>query len=474
MREDQATTGDDDRRTRRILRAARDVARADAPAHAAVALREALLDTLGSRAVCLFYDEDGDELWSPSDAEQGPDAGRIVPDARALIDDRDSPREIAGPRELIGAMTTDLGKVHGVLWAAREPDEAEFDDFDRDCFARLCHFAAPGLAIMGAQLEIDARAGDTLPGQQGTDEGQVYRAEALAAYAERRELGELPRIDSAWITWCYRALVLLLVVGGAYLWFTPVGEYANGTAMVRLGGRVEATAATAASVAEVMVATGDTVVDGQPIVRLRGSDERAELRRIELELDAQLRRLLRDPDDTDAKASVAELTAAREQAELRNADLLVRAPRAGIVHDLRARPGQAVAAGDVLASIGTAETDARVVALLPGEQRPRLQTGMPIRVEFDGHRASPQWLWVEQIDDDVVSTAEAERVLGTALGDDRVGEGAVVKVTARLEGDGFVTHGRHHRYHDGMRGRAEVRVRSTSILEALIPALEEP
>jgi hypothetical protein len=50
--------------------------------------------------------------------------------------------------------------------------------------------------------------------------------------------------------------------------------------------------------------------------------------------------------------------------------------------------------------------------------------------------------------------------------------GPVVRVSARLAGDTFEADGRVRRFHDGMWGRAEVRVRSERVLVALVPALK--
>ena len=68
--------------------------------------------------------------------------------------------------------------------------------------------------------------------------------------------------------------------------------------------------------------------------------------------------------------------------------------------------------------------------------------------------------------------AEALRLLGPAVGEGLALAGPVVLVEARLPATAFVSKDRSYDYHDGMRGRGEVRVRAVTLLEALVPALE--
>jgi hypothetical protein len=48
----------------------------------------------------------------------------------------------------------------------------------------------------------------------------------------------------------------------------------------------------------------------------------------------------------------------------------------------------------------------------------------------------------------------------------------VVRVTARLSANTFEADGKVRRFHDGMWGTAEVRIRSERVLVALVPALK--
>jgi len=71
----------------------------------------------------------------------------------------------------------------------------------------------------------------------------------------------------------------------------------------------------------------------------------------------------------------------------------------------------------------------------------------------------------------VLGPTEARRLLGPALGDSLPLTGPVVLLRARLPAEGFRAKRRTLDYHDGMVGRAEVRLGSERLLFLLVPAL---
>jgi multidrug resistance efflux pump len=153
----------------------------------------------------------------------------------------------------------------------------------------------------------------------------------------------------------------------------------------------------------------------------------------------------------------------------------VRAPAAGVVSDVRVRVGQRIAPGQSILALVRGSVNPshpEVVALLPGEYRPLLKPGMPLRLELQGYRYAYQHLIVDSVGDEVVGPAEARRSLGDEVADAVQLTGPVVKVSGHLESDTFEAEGKTRRYHDGMWGRAEVRVRSERVLVALVPALK--
>jgi membrane fusion protein (multidrug efflux system) len=96
---------------------------------------------------------------------------------------------------------------------------------------------------------------------------------------------------------------------------------------------------------------------------------------------------------------------------------------------------------------------------------------MRVRVELSGYRYAYQELTVDAVASDVIGPSEARRYLGPQVGDALQIGGPVVLVRARLPRDEFVAGGQRYRYHDGMDGVAEVRLRSEPILHTLIPGL---
>ncbi len=269
----------------------------------------------------------------------------------------------------------------------------------------------------------------------------------------------------------YRLLLAVLVATLLFSVLGTVREYASGPAVVRLGGRTDLRATDSGTVSEVLAARGEKIAAGQVLIRLHGAQEAAGLSRIEQEIELQLVNRLRDPSDTAAERSLLSLRAERELARSRVSERELRAPAAGVVEDVRAHPGQPVAPGQVLVTLAGPGGERTVIALLPGEYRPQLKRGMDLRMELQGYRYAYQSLTLAEVGEEVVGPAEARRYLGEEIADAATLDGPVVLVTARLPSLTFEAEGKTRRYHDGMWGKAEVRVRSERILIALIPAL---
>jgi membrane fusion protein (multidrug efflux system) len=301
----------------------------------------------------------------------------------------------------------------------------------------------------------------------------LFREEALRHHAAAQAAeGEILRISPAWADASYRLLVVTVVAALLYVVFGTLDVYAGGPAVVRMAGRAELTATSAGVVRAVEVRIGQPVEAGAVLVRLNDAEQRAELARVEQEFELQLVRVLRDPSDEPARSALTALRAERDLAAARLEELLVRAPRAGVVTDVRVAEGLRVEPGDPLLSLAGRGESCSLLVLLPGHAAPQIGPGTPIRFEVSGYPYAYQDLAIESIGAQVVGPAEGRRSLGPGIGDALPLDGPVLLVHARPPSCTFTSAGATFSYSDGMVGRAAARVDSESILFTLVPGLK--
>ena len=298
----------------------------------------------------------------------------------------------------------------------------------------------------------------------------LFRAQAVAHHAGERHDGELLRLSRGWPSRAYWPLAGTLAAAVVYCTAGTVSEYASGPAIVRIEDRTDVTATFAASVAQLLARPGQHVDAGAPLVQLVADDEQAEHERLTREFELQLMRVLGDPADSAARQTLSSLRAQKDLSEARLRQRLLRAARGGIVSDIRVHPGQRLAPGELVASIVGDAAPAALTAVLPGRYRPQLKPGMSLRFALDGDRYRYHDLTIESVGDDVVGPAEVRRFLGADAADTVELRGPLVLVRARLA-PRSVHAGEAARYFDGLPGHVDVRVRSESILGALVPAL---
>ncbi|HVR98423.1 MAG TPA: HlyD family efflux transporter periplasmic adaptor subunit [Thermoanaerobaculia bacterium] len=477
---------------RRLLAAARDIAAEKKASGAGRAAADAAADLVGAeRAWCLFYDPVHETLWagdegSPDERRESAAVGlvsfvtrtgrpvslerlgsdprfdRDADDPEAAGDERFAVVPVELPAELA---SSGAPRVLAVITVVRAAEAAPFTERDLETLARLAEQAAPTFAHLLPAAEEAEASGMLSPG--------LFREQAVEHHRDGLSgEGDLLRADPGWMRWTFRLLVAVVVAGLLFAVLGKIREYAAGPAVIRLGGRTDLTANAAGTVTQVLARPGERVARGRLLVRFYGAAEAAQLERIEREMELQLVNRLRNPNDRGAEQALISLRAQRELARAQLAERDVRAPAAGVVSDIRVRPGQHIAPGQTLLSVAGEQGMPTVVALLPGQYRPLLKPGMQIRLELQGYRYAYQQLTVAAVEDEVIGPTEARRYLGDAVADAVPLDGPVVLVSARLSSPTFEAEGRTWRYHDGMWGRAEVRVRSERILVALIPALK--
>jgi multidrug efflux pump subunit AcrA (membrane-fusion protein) len=251
-----------------------------------------------------------------------------------------------------------------------------------------------------------------------------------------------------------------------------VNEYATGPAVIRAKGRMDLTANEAGTVASVEVVPGQKVSAGQLLVRFSAVDEAAEYGRSRREFELHLLKLLKSPADTTARQAVTSLRPQMELAKARLDHRTLRAPQAGVITDVRIRPGQALARGDTALVFSGQNAVFQVVAALPGHYLPMLKPGMPLRLELEGFRYSYQALTIDSLETQVIGPAEVRRFLGQEQSDAVKLDGPLVLVQGQLRGGTFTSDGSTYTYYDGMHAKAQAKVRSSRLIALLAPWLK--
>lgn len=315
------------------------------------------------------------------------------------------------------------------------------------------------------RLALEAQLG-------ATHRRQIFRSEAVQQYSRGfGQEGHLLALTPGWVRRTYPTLLLLLVFLLLFTIFARHHEYAGGPAVLRSSGRIELTARQSGSADSIAVAPGERVRQGQLLVRFYGAEEQAEEQRIGRELEAALLERLRNPADRGAEQALAALRAEHEASLARLEERSLRAPRDGVVSEIRLRPGQWAAPGEVVLSLSEGEGTLGLLAFLPGRYLPQLQSGMPLRLELEGYPYAYQHLEVERVSPEILGPAEARRLLPPGAADALAIDGPVVLVEARLASHQLESDGRTFTLHDGMKGEAEVRVRQERLIFSLVPAL---
>ncbi len=439
-------------------------------------------------ADCLIYDPVDETLWRPRvnvgerDGEREDDrdsaaaglvgfvarTGRAIQLARIGADPRHDPdadNDHGSPDERFLAMPIASGdQALAVVAARRRPSQPPFSESDVHNLELFARHVAPVFGRLALERQLDERS----VGSPG-----VFRRDAVEHHAAGlSDRGQPLQISPGWNRWVFRLLICVFVAAVLFALLGSIHEYASGPALVRLGDRLDITARSTGSVAAVMVEAGQSVSAGQLLARFHSRQEAAELERIDKEFELGLVQRLRDPTDVGISRALSSLRAQKQLAEARLEERSVRAPRAGIVSDVRVHPGQHLLPGEVIVTLAGEGSEPGIFALLPGHYRPLIRPGMALRLELTGYRYSYQHLTVESIGSEVIGPAEARRFLGAGIGDAVPLSGPVVWVRARLPVASFESDGRIYSYHDGIQGTAEVRVRSERLLPALLPGLK--
>lgn len=301
----------------------------------------------------------------------------------------------------------------------------------------------------------------------------IFRDGAIEAHRRGAGPGRPLHIVATWIRWATGVTFLLLAASLVFAVTARLGEYAEGIAVVRRVGRVAVTSAVPGTVQSIEVGTGQRVAAGQVLVQLDDAAPRAELSRVEQEYRQRLVELLRTPADDARRERLATLKAQLQLAQARVRERQIVASEPGLVSDVRVRAGQPVAPGDAVVAVEQDTARTVVIGLFPGHYRPLLSAGESrLFLELEGFPDSRREVAVRSVADEVVGPAEAMRYLGRERQGALELAGPVVVVETELPSDTFVADDTEYRVYDGMQGVLEARLRSETLLEALVPALK--
>lgn len=302
---------------------------------------------------------------------------------------------------------------------------------------------------------------------------QLFRREAVEHQARRSARAESLRIAPSSTAWIYRLLCLALACALFFAGAGQLHEYASGPALVRMNGRTALSASHSALVDAVEVAPGDRVEEGAVLVRLYASEEASDLAAATREFDDQLLKLLQRPSDAAAREALVALRTRRELARSRLEQRSLRAPHAGVVADVRVRPGQLIEPGVSVIELRGDGAGGSVIALLPGRYRPLLRGGAALRFDLDGFQRRAHELRVDHVGDQIIGPHEAARYLGRDMADAVALDGPVVLVSASLAEATFRADGERFQFAHGMHGRAETIVRTEPLAFTFVPGLKQ-
>ncbi|HEX2690160.1 MAG TPA: HlyD family efflux transporter periplasmic adaptor subunit [Kofleriaceae bacterium] len=457
------------------------------PEDAAVAAIAAVIALVGAdRARCLYCDEETGLLWSGTGADDTESpvstgiagfavravVGVVVPHAaddamyRAAIDDPDGTgRERLAAQPVVG---TD-GHVHAVLLALRDEARPPFSDADLDKLSALASAWAPYVLQLSMRVEADQILGDQL--DRGPSD--MFRQEAIMHLVRRGQRGDVVRVHPGWVRSAYWLVLGSLAAAVGYAALAHIHQYTEGPAVVQFTGRSEVIAHEVGTIASLDAERGQRVERGQVLARLHDAEQVGQLKTLETEFESRLVAYLQSPADPAIKQALGQIRSARDSARLGVESKTLRAPTAGIVKEVLVRNGQRVEPGTVVVSIIDASSaeNLKVIAFLPGGERPRLHAHQPLRLTLPGYRGAELASEVRAISEVLGATEARAQFLGNRLGDSLPLAGTVVVVEARLASPAFQADGETFELHDGMIGLAEVQLQSRSLLESLIPGL---
>ena len=421
-------------------------------------LRDALADLTSSLTVAIVY-PGADELFSLGADEEVPK------DPTPLIMVAQARKGMIASHTAILPIVTSAESV-GVIMLTRNPRNPGYTPVEQVsmlCIAREAASILHHLAVEHIQRATEVKA----------DSGSLYRGEALEAHRSRGHEGVAIELSPGWVRRTYPILVIGLLVALVFAIFIHVPTYSTGRGVVVIPGqRVPVPAA--GSVEAVLVEPSTFVKKGMPMVKMGSQLEQTEYDQATKDYENAYYAYLEDSSDVSTRLNVSRLTTARDSARARLEMRTIRAPRDGVIRDIRIHAGSTLNAGDTVATIIDRDAEPVVYAFLPGNDRPRLRPGQPLQVDLTGYTKVRELATVTAVNAEVVGGREAGNYIGAELADSlHLDQGNFTLIKARLPTRTFKSQHETLYYHHGMPLGAEVKVQNKPFLVTLLPALEK-
>jgi CheY-like chemotaxis protein len=470
----------------RVAESAQRIGAHEDPTAAAEEAINAVCVLLGaSRARCLYCDEDTGLVWSGNDDSNASSyasaglvgfairsAGGIAvphgamdPSFDRTIDD---PSGTGDERIAAHAVIAPDGHAHAVLLAIRTAQQPAFSDAELELLGALATAWGPYILQLAMRVEADEILGDRL--DRGPSD--MFRQEAVMHLVRRGHRGDVVRVHPNWVRSAYWLVLAALVAAVGFAALAHVHQYAEGPAIVIATGRTELIAPDGGTISALAVVRGQHVAAGQIVARLHDTNDAGRLKSLDADFERRLIAYLLSPADPAVRQALSVTVTERDSARSSVESHQIRASHAGIVDEVMVRNGQHVDPGKVvITTVERADSAGfKVIAFLPGSERPRLHSHQSIRLVLPGYRNAVITAEVRAISNEVLGANEARaRWLDDRVGDSLPMTGPVVAVEARLASSMFDADRQQFALHDGMTGMAEIELTSQSLLESLLP-----
>lgn len=252
------------------------------------------------------------------------------------------------------------------------------------------------------------------------------------------ELGPVLGIKPSWLRSVYAALALCGVLCLLGLYVGPGTPTSRGPAVIRSSDSITLRAKHCGLVESVVVAAGEIVEPGTPLLRLGPAPRQCgPMSMLQLGMEPQA------------------ATCGEQEEIVEPREIL--ADRSGVVEYVGVSPGTLIREGDAVIVL---QSDSRfeVVALLPGRDLPRLSMQTRMLIAIDGVESDPIEVNVTSIGRAAIPPHLATRAWGVHATDASIPADPAVVVHGQLSRNEYKKHGRSYPLVDGLHAEALVRL----------------